>query len=129
MLHKIAGIVVDNGKVLAVRKKNTKEFIIPGGGHELGETYEDTLRRELREEIQVELEKHKLIGAFKDKAIWSDEPLLAHVYLIETSGEPSPSSEIIEHVWLDRDFKKKGYELGSILEFSIIPRLVKQGLM
>ncbi len=129
MSHKIAGIVVEDGRVLSVRKKNTKEFIMPGGGHELGETYKDTLRRELREEIQVELLKHKLLGTFRDKAIWSDEPLLAHVYLVEISGEPSPSSEIIEHVWLNKNFKKKGYELGSILEFSIIPRLVKQGLM
>lgn len=127
--HKIAGIVVSDGKVLAVRKKNTKEFIIPGGGHEVGETHEDTLRRELKEELKVKLLKYKPLGVFKEKAIWQDELLLAHVYLVEISGEPIPSSEILEHQWLDKDFKEKGFELGSILEFSVIPKLIKQGLM
>ena len=129
VLHKIGGIIVKDGKVLAVRMKNTKEFIIPGGGHESGETHEDTLRRELKEELLVDLLSHKPIGVYKDRAIWSDEPLLAHVYLVEVSGKPTPSTEIVEHQWLDKDFKEKGFELGSILELSVIPKLIKQGLM
>ena len=129
MLHKIAGIVVEDGKVLIVRKERTKEFIIPGGGHEVGETHEDTLRRELQEELQVERVTHEPLGVFKDKAIWSNDPLLAHVYLIKITGEPTPSTEIIEHQWVGRDYQERGFKLGSILEFSVIPKLIERGLL
>jgi ADP-ribose pyrophosphatase YjhB (NUDIX family) len=127
--HKIAGIIIKDRRFLAVRKENKKEFIIPGGGHEVGETHENTLRRELKEELLVDLLHHSPLGVFRDKAIWTNEPLLAHIYFVEISGEPCPSSEIVEHRWLDKHFKQKGFEVGSILEFSVIPKLVKRGLM
>jgi 8-oxo-dGTP pyrophosphatase MutT (NUDIX family) len=127
--HKIAGIIIENKRFLAVKKVNKKEFIIPGGGHELGETHEDTLRRELQEELLVVLTGHKPLGVYRAKAIWSGEPLLAHIYFAEISGEPTPNSEIVEHQWLGKDFKEKGFEVGSILEFSVIPQLIDQGLL
>lgn len=119
--------------MLAVRKEGTEEFIITGGGHEPGETHLDTLQREFREEIQCDIvgwkDGQQPLVKVLHKAIWTDEPLLAHVYLIDIEGEPVPSSEIVEVVWLDINYKERGYKLGSILEEEVIPRLIEMGLL
>lgn len=44
-------ILNDEGNILAVREKNRSSWDIPGGGIEFGETIEESITRELREEI------------------------------------------------------------------------------
>ena len=128
-LHKVAGILIRDKKVLAVRREGKKEFITPGGGHEVGETYYQTVRREFMEEVQLPAVTGELLGVFTHKAIWSDEPLMAHVYFVEATGEPKPDNEIVEYKWLGRDFKELGLTLGSILEEEVIPELIRRNLI
>jgi ADP-ribose pyrophosphatase YjhB (NUDIX family) len=51
-------VVVQDGRLLAItmRDRDGLFYILPGGGQRHGETLADTLRRETREEIGVELE-------------------------------------------------------------------------
>ncbi len=46
-------VIVADGRLLTVRMQGSKGeyYMFPGGGHETGETLEDTLRRECIEEI------------------------------------------------------------------------------
>lgn len=46
----------DNGDVFLVRHSYTKGWHLPGGGVEGGETFEESMRRELREEANIVLE-------------------------------------------------------------------------
>ena len=39
------------------------------------------------------------------------------------------NNEIKEALWIDRDYKKEGIKVGSILGNHIIPELIKRGLM
>ena len=48
--HACRGIVVHEGKVLLGYEENNNKYIIPGGGLEKGETYEQCCERELLEE-------------------------------------------------------------------------------
>jgi len=92
------------------------EWSLPGGGQELGETVEETARREVREETGCEIGDLKFLGVFD--SIERDEKgdVLYHFTLVDfetdwVSGEPSPgeaeddacfvSLEEIEHlkVW------------------------------
>lgn len=52
--YNIRGIVTRNGKLM-MQKSRDGEYKIPGGGMEAGEDYEETLRRELREEVGLVL--------------------------------------------------------------------------
>jgi len=52
--YNIRGIVMVDGK-LVMQKSKIGEYKIPGGGMEAGESYEETLRRELREEVGLVL--------------------------------------------------------------------------
>ena len=58
-----AAVVVHEGRVLLIRRgqaPDAGEWSIPGGGVELGESVEDALRREVREETGLEI----AVGAF-----------------------------------------------------------------
>lgn len=50
-------VVISDGKLLAVKMKDKRGiyYILPGGGQKHGETLHETLRRECKEEVGVEV--------------------------------------------------------------------------
>ena len=54
-------LVIQNGELLLVRMKSTGKYHLPGGGIEAGESTEETLVRELREETGIEIEVGRLV--------------------------------------------------------------------
>ena len=53
--HACRGIVVNDGKILLGYEANNGKYIIPGGGLEDGETYEQCCERELLEETGMQV--------------------------------------------------------------------------
>ena len=63
MIDKVGGIILNDKKILVQRKRNNRiECIIPGGKRENNETDFETLKRELYEELSVELISTEFIG-------------------------------------------------------------------
>ncbi len=58
----VYGIALQDGKVLISPQFNGYDW--PGGTMELGETIEETLRREVKEETGLEVEPLRLVGAY-----------------------------------------------------------------
>lgn len=56
-----AALIVRDGRVLLNRLRGDETWMLPGGTGEFGETAEETLRRELREELGVECEIGRLL--------------------------------------------------------------------
>lgn len=51
-----AGIIIHNNKVLTHVNKNEKHICLPGGRVEIGETSEETIKREIQEELGKEIQ-------------------------------------------------------------------------
>ena len=65
ILSGAAGAVVKNGKILLVRRHNaSRTWGIPGGVQELGETIQETVHREVLEEVGLNLQVSDLIGVY-----------------------------------------------------------------
>ena len=63
----VAGIVVrDDGRVLAVQRRDNARWEPPGGVLELGETFEEGVRREVAEETGIHVRVDQLTGAYKN---------------------------------------------------------------
>lgn len=130
MIDKVGGIIINDKKILVQRKNNDREeCIIPGGKREGNETDFETLKRELKEELNVELMEAEFIGGYDDIAVFSNKPIHVQTYLVKISGEIKVQNEIKEALWIDKDYKSKGIKVGSILGKYIIPKLVEEGLM
>ncbi|MFE5567179.1 NUDIX domain-containing protein [Amycolatopsis japonica] len=110
MIDKIALLSFQDGRVLGARSRGKSVFYLPGGKREPGETDAETLIREIREELNVEIDPATIepAGSFEAQADGHASGLVVRTtcYLAEFSGTPTASSEIEEIAWLghaDRD--------------------------
>ena len=132
MIDKVGGIIIKNKKVHVVRKKtkeNFPEFIIPGGKRETGETDVETLQREIQEEVNLKVVKAEYVDEYEDIAIFEKVPIVVKVYLCEVEGEVNVDNEIKEFCWIDKDYKKNGIKVASILEKFVLPELIRRKLI
>ena len=106
-------------------KNNREECIIPGGKRENNKTDFEALKRELMEELSVELIEFEFIGGYDDIAVFSNKPIHVQAYLVTISGEIKCNNEIKEALWIDRDYKQQGIKVGSIFGDYVIPELIR----
>ena len=104
-VDKIAFIKTKNGQILSTKSKGKSKYYIPGGKRELGETDEQTLTREILEELDVSIKKDtiKYVGTFKAQSDGAKEGVLVKMtcYKAEYDGILNPKSEIEEIKWLN----------------------------
>ncbi len=70
--YRIVGVAVVGGRVLLHRAERDAFWSLPGGRAELGEPAEQTLRRELREELGVEIRVERLLWVVENFFSYDD---------------------------------------------------------
>lgn len=104
VIDKVAFLYLKDGKILSTRSKGKDKYYIPGGKREVGETDIETLVREVKEELSVDIieSSAKFYGAFEAQAHGKAEGVIVKMtcYTAEYSGELKADSEIAEIVWL-----------------------------
>ncbi|HZY51501.1 MAG TPA: NUDIX domain-containing protein [Devosia sp.] len=105
VIHIAAALLLGpDGRTLLVRKAGTRAFMQPGGKIEPGETAEQALVRELREELGIEADAGRLepLGRFTATAAnEKDAAVVAETFVLDTDAIPAPAREIEEIVWID----------------------------
>lgn len=99
----VAGAIVSDGRLLLAQRARPPELAgrweLPGGKVEAGESEEDALERELREELGVETAVHEPLGG----EVALPGGLILRAYRVDLiSGTPEP----LEHSdlrWVDVD--------------------------
>lgn len=126
---RIASLIVEDGKLLMLKGKGYKELWTPGGKIDIGESEEECLRRELREEIGVEISSLSFFKEYSGKSFYKSNQITNQkIYIVSISGEIKPDAEIESFVWLTReDFDKKIFPMIPITEEKIIPDLIEEG--
>ena len=129
-IKKAGALIFKDKKFLIVRPHDRPYFINPGGKYGQGESSQDCLKRELKEELQVEVISTKHYKNYDiEKAAHSDNQLALELYIVEIDGEPKPSAEIGEIEWLSKaDFKNKKFNLAPSF-YKFVPDLIKDGLL
>lgn len=99
----VAAVITDNaGRVLVVRKRGTKFFMQPGGKSEKDELPENTLARELREELGCELVGSEFLGVYSAPAANEPQHLVeAALFRAAIAGDVAAHNEIEEIAWID----------------------------
>jgi 8-oxo-dGTP diphosphatase len=103
-LTKIAWLHLENGRLLSTRSRGKDRYYLPGGKREPGETDQQTLLREIREELTVDLNPASVVhvGTFTAPAHGHPEGVLVQMTCYQASyrGHLRPAAEIEEVVWL-----------------------------
>ncbi len=131
-IHKAGGILIRDGKLLVERSKGKNVFIAPGGKVESGETVEQALIRELKEEFSIEVVSSDIrpIEIFYAEAAGKPGQIIRmDVFFVDAwHGEIVPNSEVEEVLWVGKKLPD-GVQLGSIFEHEVLPKLISQNLI
>lgn len=102
-LTSVAWLCLENGRLLAVRTAGRDAFYLPGGKPEPGETLAGALVREVREEVGVDLEEHRITPVVTITAPAHGRPagtlVEMHCFRAPGRGTPAPAAEIAEMAW------------------------------
>ena len=100
-----AAIILNQHKqLLLVRKRNTQFFMQVGGKLEPNEAPEQTMIREIAEEISANAEIEQFIGRFETRAAnEAGHQLISYVYQVNLDQAPQINAEIAEMKWVDLD--------------------------
>ncbi|TMR07723.1 NUDIX domain-containing protein [Nonomuraea zeae] len=125
----VAAAIVDEGRLLVVSKKAAPGvFYLPGGKPEPGEPAEETLARELSEELGARPLDAELLGHVEDVAALEGVPMRMTVYTARLDRGPSPDAELAALGWTDgRDeFEPR---LAPAVRDQVVPLLVRAGVL
>ncbi|ANN15190.1 DNA mismatch repair protein MutT [Amycolatopsis orientalis] len=104
MIDKIAWLHLRDGRILSTRSRGKSVFYLPGGKREAGESDAETLIREIREELTVEITPSSIApaGIFEAQADGHTTGIVVRMtcYTAEFAGTLTASSEIDEVAWL-----------------------------
>lgn len=129
-IHKIIAIVIKDNKFLMVRKVGKDIWTSLGGRIEEGETEEECLLREIKEEFNCEAEIVKKLGDFEDKAVFNDAIIRLSAYLVNLNGYIQLiDAELEEYKFIERNYKKQGIKLPPSIENQILPFCIKEGIL
>jgi 8-oxo-dGTP diphosphatase len=97
----VAGVVInDDDRVLVIRRDDNGHWEAPGGVLELGESFEDGVRREVLEETGLTVSVERLTGVYKNLT----HGIVALVYRCRpTGGHTHPTEEAREVRWMTRE--------------------------
>lgn len=102
-----AFIINNEGKIFLMKsKKWSDKYVIPGGHIEIGETIEEALHREIKEETNLDIENPEFICLWEfidGKEFYDKRHMLFLNYLVKsTSSEVSLNDEGQEYVWVTK---------------------------
>ena len=101
--YRVAGICVQNGKVLLQKPANDSVYAFPGGHVEFGETNEETLIREFKEEIGAQIHVGDLKWVAEIFFPWGSKPChqICLYYMVNVLNPEIPKSGMFmatEHI-------------------------------
>ncbi len=128
-IDKIAWIYLNERKLLCVRSKGKELYYIPGGKRDPGEEDQQTLIREVQEELGVSLNEETImhVGTFEAEADSKAAGTLVRLtcYTADYTGTLQPDSEIEEMAWLS----SSDMDRLSVASRLVVEQLNKQELL
>jgi 8-oxo-dGTP diphosphatase len=122
-------LIEKNGKFLFTRQaphapRGAGKWFFPGGHIELGESLEEAVKREAKEEIEVEVEFEKVVGY----AEYIEAPYHVISFLCRckiVKGEPRTTDEIDKVEWVAKEDIRK-YPIRPLMKAAIESGLIEK---
>ncbi|GAA2407056.1 NUDIX hydrolase [Nonomuraea africana] len=125
----VAAAVIENGRLLIVSKKSAPDlFYLPGGKPEPGESEEETLARELKEELGAAPIEVAPLARFEGVAALEGVPMRLAVFTAALDQAPLAAAELARLAWTDG---ADAYVplLASAIREQVVPLLMETGVL
>lgn len=134
IIHKIAAMVIRDNTFLMVRKNGKDIWTNLGGRPELGETEEETLLREIKEEASCNGKIIRKLGDFDAPAAMDKAIVRLSTYLVELDGpvdvSNDPEHELAEAKFITREEYQSGkIKLPVSITEHVLPFCISEGLL
>ncbi|WP_017539177.1 NUDIX hydrolase [Nocardiopsis halophila] len=104
LVDTVAWVLLREGRILGTRSHGRSLFSMPGGKREPGEEDLDTLAREAKEELGVDIRPGTAVhlGTYEAEADGHGAGAMVRMacYRAEHDGDPAPQGEIAQTAWL-----------------------------
>ena len=94
-------LIERGGEYLLARRRDIGLWNLPGGGLEAGETVDEGLAREVREEVGLTIRIVRLVGVYSKPQ--KSEVVLTFLCKLATEDEPATSDEVSQVGWFAPD--------------------------
>ncbi len=130
LIKKSAMVVIRDNRLLVVRKKGSRDYLMPGGKPEGDESAAAALKREIMEELGCGFDDASLtfLGHFEDFTSDGKAKVSIELFTGEIIRMPKPSSEIEELIWVSAADAINPF-LTPIIKKQILPFLVGKGML
>lgn len=103
----VAAVIIDNNEILCMQRNKSKyeytsyKYEFPGGKIENGETHIQALKRELQEEMSLNVEVSDNDFFLTVEHQYPDFSIKMHSYICHVSNRKFVRREHVNHVWLN----------------------------
>ena len=113
------GIIIRDGKVLLIHriKENEECWVFPGGTKEDRETIEQTLDREMAEEIGITVLEKKLLYSFE-----ASGRIEHHFLVVDYQGEPAMGGPELQRMTEQNQYSIDTVDIADLDERLIFPK-------
>ena len=125
--RRVSLICIKNKKILMTYKPEVGAYFTPGGRVEIGEDSIESLRKEIREKLDCEIENVKFFKTFRGTNDTKGEVFYQMSYFADVVGKMKPRNGVTKVKWIDKH--AKGTPIRPMMKDKIIPALVKRKLL
>ena len=131
--YRVSAIIINNDQIL-LSKYDESRYCLPGGYVELGETSEEAIIREIKEEVQIELKNVKYCGIIENFFINSKNQ---NTHGIDVYYKTNISNDIARNINMDYIEKDKNGLVNhhfiwvktiDIEEYDLVPSIIKNAI-
>lgn len=104
--YRVGGVLIKDNKILLT--KGGDDYSLPGGHSQIGETSQETIIREFKEEIGLDVEPLNVISTYENFWKWGDKNChqLCIYYRLKMINEnqeliPNPDTNDTKFIWLE----------------------------
>jgi|SRR3989338_5259504 len=130
MLKRISAVVIKDKKILLVTGYDESFYWTPGGKAEENEGAEDALRREIKEELNLNIMSLRKYMKYIGENLTTKKTMEVDCYLVKTKGVLKPQKEITKFIWAKKeDILSKKFILTKNTRDNLIPNLIRDKLI
>ena len=129
--YRAVGVLIRNNKILVQREKDGNEYALPGGHVMIGETSEESLTREYKEETGADILCSRMIWV--EEVFWKWDGKKAHTiafyYLISLKNESDIPDSYFESHKDNSDVLLEWVEIDELKNLTVYPAFIKDKIV